>query len=204
MTPFNISFRKLLRKYIPQIDNEQLDKHESLFAARTQLMNDIKIIDERKWQNYLSQLKQHPITSISNESEEIFQNYSKQYNAVHELWLARRQFALEQGKYLQIPTSFTALYRYVETGFKYHLVQIKTLPILWINQLKYFLRNVGSGGFLVLAVVVALILLGLGALNLKNDRDREWPKPDQEQIWEGDSLKILPVPETDNSTNIQP
>jgi len=203
MTPFNISFRKLLRKYIPQIDNVQLDEHESLFAARAQFLNDINLFNKRELGEYI-QPEENPITNISKESEDIFRNYAKQYNAVHELWLARRQFALEQGKYLQIPTSFPALYRYIKTGFKYHLVQIKTLPILWMNQLRYFQQNLNTAGFLVLAVVVALIVLGLGALSLKNDRDREWPKPDQEQIWEGDSLKVLPVPETDNSTNIQP
>jgi hypothetical protein len=168
MLPLNLSFRRLILKYIPQISVEELERYENLMALRDQIFHE-KIIYKnnqlrpktpignnkeddpdqqgKNRKNEITKRERIPpdwdklLTEISNEIADIFVDYKKEFKAVLNLWSARRQFALAQGSLLQIPTTCKDLKRYIKKGIMFHWVRIKCLKVLWKNKIKYICQN---------------------------------------------------------------
>lgn len=141
MMPYNLSFRSLLKKYIPTLPIEKIDEHESLFSHRTQLKieHTYKMVPFPFLENpkeYLDKIKMK-IDTNTQKAEAILLPYKNSYNAAYQLWIAHREVALEQGNFLQIPTSLEGLTRFIGKVIKYQFVKIKTLPILWAYKIKY-------------------------------------------------------------------
>ncbi len=230
MMPFNFSFRLLLRKFIPQVSQEEIDRHESLYAFRNTLSQELDVVPEsdivvvdvqcykisedslkklkrakcsdeviekletmKKWdfaekENFLKFIEsvigkeqlnkyqpeilrcaenktQHrqdaetnreyqerinkKIKIVNDTANEIFKDFKKEFDAVQQLWIARREFALEQGNLLQIPTSLDGLKRFVGKGTNYVKIVVTTFPILRKNQVKYLLETLPFGKKLI-------------------------------------------------------
>ena len=144
MMPFNFSFRNLLKKYIPRLSKEKLDQHENIFAQRAQLQIEkrykmIPIPFLEKPDYYLNTIRER-VKDYTGEAEKILLPYKNSYNAAHKLWIARREFALEQGYLLQIPPTFQRFVRFSRKAVKYQFVRIETLPILWVYKIIYYLQ----------------------------------------------------------------
>src|SRR5262249_36091380 len=106
MMPFHPSFRFLLRKYIPQVANEDLDRHESLMALRLQLKLERNMPpgtptpdyrqavgeSSRDLRNRL--IREATVQANGTDGTGVFSGFEREFNAVHRLWTARRQLAL--------------------------------------------------------------------------------------------------------------
>ena len=152
MIPFNTSFRHLLQKYIPQISDSEIKKHEDFIGLRFHLFHEIGYIpteniferekglikDEMKYKEFIDGQKKEisdNIRNITNEANDIFENYrlSKKkdkhiYNNIHKLWIARQELLMEQGSFLQIPPTTESFCRFVKKAINYQLVRFSVLP----------------------------------------------------------------------------
>ncbi len=194
MLPLNLSFRKMIRKYIPQITSEDLNDYENLIALRHQVFQEINIVgdispsdptnepgkenennqprnnnsgnnkDNEPPQLYRKEL----IEQITIEANSIIKNYKKEFEAALKLWIARKQFALEQGYFLQIPHTGKGFGRFISTAYNYPKVQVKTLPTLWKNRTIYFFKNLSWGKVIAIVIAVVLIVIGFRAVNIKD------------------------------------
>jgi len=171
MTPFDDTFRRMLIKYIPHIDDKKIDKHEDIFAYREKVIQSHttmipeKYVDDflkyirklrtkpsKPWDKILDDIKEDALrpyrTSVEEDLEEktkqaadIFLSYTSSYNAAHKLWAARRRFAMEQGSFLQIRPTLKGIKRYFASAFNYWIVSIQTLPVLWRKKIELHFKS---------------------------------------------------------------
>ncbi len=142
------TFTTMLKQYIPVLTDEDLASYEARLVYRDLLRKQLYMIPKQ----YLSanghtrsngltkkanQMKER-IRQLSDETNQFFARHHKRsYYAAHDLWIARRRFALEQGHFCQIPDSIDRLDRYIRAVFRYHWTAIRTLPVLWVRKWKY-------------------------------------------------------------------
>jgi hypothetical protein len=102
------------------------------------------------------------------------------FDALHELWTARRNVALRQGGVLQIPRNWNELTTLAGALGTYYWVQIKTFSTLASNRIKNFPWR----SWVLVGVFVALALLALASLDKGQDgRDSKPPQsPDSTQV----------------------
>lgn len=163
MMPFNLTFRKLLLRYFPKLPPEALDRHESLFAYRLQLQHEKSFappdVDIKKQNPHRSpKQQQQPIEDtikrINEESAKIWEEngISKaDFDRVHDLWVKRREFALQQRRFSQFPPSG----KYLKAWKDYRAAQIRALPVYVKNHLLPTLAL----ALLVLALLIGFLLI---------------------------------------------
>jgi hypothetical protein len=220
MMPFNLSFRRLVLKYIPQLKSEDIDRHESLLALRLQLVHERnyappdllppgengddnddgephkpapddkksregegtgKPSGEQEESKSGKETGQQPgkssqnedddtpyqrdinkkIEHVSREAQAIVAPVARLFNAVQRLWIARRQFAVAQGHFLQIPPSVEGLVRFIGAGLRYTFVSAVTLPRLEINRVGYYIRNLSPLGIFIGIISVGLVVVAV-------------------------------------------
>lgn len=160
MLSLNLSFRRLVLKYIPQLISKDLDKYESLTALRHQISEDVRtlstadpIVNQKREDSKESSTHEANITIRKN-----FIPNVNNYKRVQKLYMAKRQYALQQGNYLQVPSSPSAFWKYINAAINYRNVQIQTLPFLWANRLIYFITNFWSQVSFGLVILIGIIL----------------------------------------------
>ena len=165
MMPFHPSFRFLLRKYIPQVSNEDLDRHESLMALRLQLRLERSMRPETTRPDYPQTQRKSPrdvrnqlireatVQANSTDGTGIFSGFEKEFNAVQQLWVARRHLALRPNPYSQTLSSLKRWKKLVESVLKYYSVRLGTFLVLETNRFRFFKRR-------ILAVTIVLVLVG--------------------------------------------
>ena len=131
MLPYNSSFRKMLRRYIPQVSEQQLRRHEELLGLRQELINESAYAGENDFGSYLESVQ-----VLSNGATEIFAGFEHLYEATEKVWEARRRFAYKQGNLQQIPGSFGELRGFVRAGWQYTATTWRYLPVLWWNRIR--------------------------------------------------------------------
>jgi hypothetical protein len=190
MTPFHPTFRRLLRRNIPQLKDEDLNRHEGLFALRHHLVLE-KHIGSREYEPPTKQLKkgrqkrekpqqdqpphQEPpekgidkdIAQATEQAQAIFVPYAREYEASLRLWVARRQLMLQQSNFFQIPFSWRRFKRLVAAIWNYRNVQLATFFTLAANRIKYYAQNLSVGKLLGIVILVALLIIGLYTLTPK-------------------------------------
>lgn len=153
MLPLNLSFRRLVLKYIPQLISKNLDNYESLTALRHQIKVDVKVFNWNQTRENASESSTHGVNVSVNSSDlSNIQNYSR----VQRLYIAKRYYALQQGVFQQTPASWDAFVKFINAAINYRNVQIQTLPFLWTNHLIYIFTNFWSQISFVLAILVAI------------------------------------------------
>ena len=218
MTPFNLSFRYMLRKYIPQLTDENIEEHEKLLTYRYVLQHELNFVPKKYLgypgqneteQNDSEQYKESinkRIISISKQARTIIEPYKEEFEALHKLWIARRKFALEQGHFLQIPPTLQGLGRYIRAAIHYQNVQIRTLPKLWINRLKHSIKNLSLPQIVIIVGLTLLIIAGLVAANSQfNGKPPVVSGIPDQTIKQGRRFKTIPlddyVSDPDNSAD---
>jgi hypothetical protein len=193
MTPFHPTFRRLLRRNIPQVRDEDLNRHESLFALRHQLVTDKHIVAEKYVlppqqgpQVQQQQEKPHEpsyqqppcqkgidddIADATSQAQAIFAPYARIYDASLRLWVARRQIVMKQGNFFQIPLSLRKIGKLIVAIWDYRKIQLQTLPTITSNRIK----NVSTIRVISFIVFIALLMGSIYALIPKK------PQPDQVQ-----------------------
>lgn len=178
MMPLHTSFRRTLRRTIPQLSYQELDRYESLIS----LINHLKFETSRGQEPPQQETKsneENPISPdrasdgslgetpvlpdpisdidlITGEANEILEPYEKQYRHSHRLWVARRQLAVQQGNFLQIPYTWRSFRLFLWAIWNYRRVQAVTAPVLAWNRFKYFVK-----GMVWWQISLLLVLLGL-------------------------------------------
>lgn len=155
--PFNLTFRRLLRKYIPQLSEDDINRYESLIALRTHIY----------FEGY-STKRNKAIKEITKKAQAIIKPVEPNFNRASLLWKAIREYSLVQGNILQVPPTLKDLQEYVKKNFNYRITQVITLPFLWFNKGKYTFTHLPSLKTITASVPTILILLGLvfGELNI--------------------------------------
>jgi len=195
MTPLHPRFRRLVRKYIPQLDNEDLDRYDGLVALRLELLEqrsllppkppeeeppDIRSAGRKRQQGESSAFPAAGspreeldafIDRVTRAANAILAGVREEFDAVHRLWMARRQLAYKQGGLLQIPTSWEELTGFVGALFNYYRVQASTFPILLGKRIK----NLSAGKILFYAAMVGVLSFSL--CNLAKQDDGRKPQP---------------------------
>ena len=165
MMPFHPSFRFLLRKYIPQVSNEDLDRHESLMALRLQLKLERNMRPETTRSDYSQTQRKSPrdvrnqlireatVQANGTDGTGIFSGFEKEFNAVQQLWTAGRQLALRPNPYSQTLSAPKRWKKLVESVLKYYSVRLGTFLVLETNRFRFFKQR-------ILAVTIILVLVG--------------------------------------------
>jgi len=129
MLTFAPAFRTLLLKRIRGLTDAQLTAYEALVALRHELIQ-LKARDPQNAERLQKQIDQ-----AGNRAYDQIKNYKDQFEALHELWVARQGFALQQSNYFQLPLNldwkrafinWSKLVCYGKTWLNYRLVQVKT------------------------------------------------------------------------------
>ncbi len=164
MTPLHLSFHRLVRRNIPQLLDEELNRYDSLIAFRHQLDQESSFLPPPK-----STLKRKDfIDQVSQEANDILRPYKREYEATVRLWNARRQAATRLGNSLQIPDSAMSLLNLIGAFLNYYFVAAVTFPVFAWNWIKFY------KGIIFIAVVVTLLGFGLREFIPPDQR----PKPD--------------------------
>jgi hypothetical protein len=160
MTPLHPTFRELVLRRIRRLDRLDLQRYESLLALRLDLVHHSSLApadDNNPDVNGKAQRgkgkypKQRPygklpectppppvprrkieelITQATTEANSIIAPHRTRFDALHDLWVARRQLALQQGNMLSIPTDWEGLKNLIVAILRYWRVQVKTYLIL--------------------------------------------------------------------------
>lgn len=193
MTPLHSEFRRLVRKYIPQLDAEDLARYEGLIALRLDLLQQRSLVPGRQSEDLGVSKKSAPgrpagavsssqvpgspreevdafIDRVTRAANDILAGVRKEFDAVHRLWLARRRLAYKQGGLLQIPTSKEELTGFLGALGNYYRAQAATFPILLGNRI----RNLSPGK--VLFYVAMAGLLSFSVCNLTKPDDGRKPQ----------------------------
>lgn len=188
MTPFHPTFRHLLRRNIPQVHDEDLNRHENLFALRHQLVIDKHIVAGKYVPRSTTSVTSaattgtaasaaapkvidEDIADATAQAQVIFAPYARVYDASLRLWVARRQMVMQQGNFFQIPLSLRKFGKLVQALWDYRKAQIQTFPTIAANRLK----KVSLIRVISFIVFIALLLSCLYALMPRK------PQPDQVQ-----------------------
>jgi len=186
MTSLHLSFRRLVRRNIPQLLDEDLSRYDSLIAFRHQLVlekslrppaNHVELSGKRRDKpSNPGPASQHPeptpkdfIDQVSREANDILRPYKREYEDSVRLWNARRRTAARLGNSLQIPDSGMSLIYLIVALLNYYFVAVVTFPVFAWNRIKFYYKEI-----IAIAVLVTLLGLGLRALSVPDQR----PKPD--------------------------
>ncbi len=177
MMPLHAAFRRTVRRYVPQLSSDDLDRYESLVSFINHLSverGSLKFstptkkgakkgkrspnVDETV--RTASHSEDLDILLLREEMKDILANYEDLYQKSRELWIARRQLAVQYGNFLQIPYTWRSLWLFMCANAKYRWVQFRTSPALTRNRLKYLWQ------FLAVTEKFAiLVLFGLLAVS---------------------------------------
>ncbi|MBC8184233.1 hypothetical protein H8E88_24325 [candidate division KSB1 bacterium] len=152
MMPLDLTFRKMLVKYIPQVTEYDLRKYENLVAFRHQIRHEQAV----------TAVGGDDIKTVSAKAQKIFEDKKadKYFEQVHKLEIAARLYALEQRKFLQITPTAKGGWNYIKKSFNYRLVQVQTLPWLWYNKITYSLRQLTFKKLAILVAAIVLVIFG--------------------------------------------
>ena len=173
MLPLQLSCRRMLRKYIPQISVQHIEEFESLLALTHQVHLERSVLPPKRksndFSNYVDcmdriihtikdKIRQIGKKATPDTEEGILVKHVKEIGAVYTLWVAQRQYAIELGQFLQIPTTFQSLGRLLKKALAYRIVHFKTMPVLIKNRFTYILRH-RSWIKVITAFVLAFIII---------------------------------------------
>ncbi len=189
MTSLHPSFRRLILENLSELDSEKLNRYEGLLALRLELVHQRSLTPA----SILGKGLRPVVTATRGEIDALIRKTTEQANriiapvrtefdALHKLWMARRNLAFRQGGFLQIPTTTKGLRFLFQATRAYFGTQREVFGVLT----KYRLRNKSNRKrLLAIAVLILLVLFGLDSLdrNRKPNDDRPPdPKPPDSTI----------------------
>lgn len=171
MTIFHPMLRRLIHRNIPQLNNHDVDRYDSLIALRHQLIQEKHISHSFKvltaTQQQFSKEIDNGISDTTKQAQAVFSSCAREYDASIRLWVARRQLLFHQGNFFQIPTNLQGIKRLVAAIGNYRKVQIQTFPVLAANRIRYFFKNLSISQVLGIATLLMLLILVFSALESK-------------------------------------
>lgn len=179
MTPLHFAFRKLILRNIRVLNNDDIDRYEGFLGLRLELIHQRDALPgvvepqqqtgggphpRRRYgplrqQGDLRERLTRLIERTSEGAHRIFEPHRRRFAALHDLWIARRRLAVQQGGLLEIPTTFTGLKRYLAALLNYQRVRVRTFPVLAAGRVRDFFQRHGTKRILLFAAVVVLLIL---------------------------------------------
>jgi hypothetical protein len=173
MTTLHPTFRRLLRRYIPQLRDQDLNRYEGLTALRHELVVTKHIAGDsvpsakRKRKGAAESYSpttpsdiDKDIAIITEQVQAIFKEPAKAYEASLHLWTGRRQLILQQSNFFQIPLSrrkWKAIWNF------YWTVRRETIIPITKNRIK----SLSLAKVISFIVLVAILLCSLFTLTPK-------------------------------------
>jgi hypothetical protein len=161
-----------------------LDRHESLMALRLQLRLERNMTPETTRPDYQQPvskstrdirnqlIREATVQANGADGTGVFSSFETEFNAVHQLWIARRQLALRPNAYSQTLSIQRRWRKLAGSVLNYHRVRLETLVVLEANRFQFFKRR-------VLVVVIALVLAGFALSQVVSSRLLERPQGPQ-------------------------
>lgn len=115
----------------------------------------------------------HLIDETTARANAIIAPYRAQFDALHQLWAARRNLALHQGGILQIPSSGEGWKRFASALGNYLLVQMQTFPVLAKSRIE---RPAFIGRWAAIAALVSILLYGISVLEKGGNANAPIPR----------------------------
>ncbi len=192
MLPFNPSFRRLLNKFLPQLRDEDLDRHESLIALRQQLLieRDLSPPPQIAGEQTAPALRDIAtlIERATQLADAILRPFRTEFRLLLRLYDHQRRQQLFKGRFTPFPTSpssFVQFVRHVAVGLVLEpLIYIR----IFILQIRRALAELTSAQGIAVAAAAALLLLGVITLN---NQTVGVPKPDISATAEIDSGRAV-------------
>jgi len=187
MTSLHPSFRRLILENLSELDSEKLNRYEGLLALRLELVHQRSLAPASiKGEGLGPTATRGEIDALIRKTTEqansIIAPVRMEFDALHKLWMARRNLAFRQGGFLQIPTTPEGLRFFFQATRAYFRTQREVFGVLT----KYRFRNKSNRKrLLAIAVLILFVLLGLDSLerNRKPNNDRPPdPKPPDSTI----------------------
>ena len=139
-------FRRLLHRQITDQTAERLGKHDRLMARRHQFRYEKHRLPSSADAAHFDQLTK-AAASI----------FDERYERLHRLWVLRRRLALEQGFFMQMPTSLSGLINFQKAYWKYAVAHLVNVPLLWWGRIKYEFR-IYPGRSITIAIAIGLAI----------------------------------------------
>lgn len=195
MTPLQFAFRKLLLRNIPKLTSDDLDRYDNLLALRADYIHQLQL--NSLPEEIIVHVKKSPIRKIvdlskkikatlqqaiprndlidavkisSDEVHQVIEPHRVRFEALHRLWIARRQLAAHQGNLLQIPTTLEGVKHLGEAIIDNTIVEIQTTRTLVKEKIRDLLKNKKKlviVCFLILILILCLLWFFLPKPGLK-------------------------------------
>ncbi len=139
MLPINPTYRRLIRKYVPQISKNDLEKYDSYLAY---CYHDKLIPSPPPTKSITAPGQEIPLPDSIKELLEKLNNLKKYIAATYQIWTARRDYAIQQKNLLQLTISFNSIKNNFGAALYYRYVLITRLPLLWYNKYGYYISRI--------------------------------------------------------------
>ncbi len=144
MLAINLSFRRMIKRYVPNLTEQTIINFESYVSLRHQLQEENRVFGQ-------SAARDSTIQTLDNQINNLVQTNYRLLRCLVRLYSARRSFALQHGHHLQIPATSADFSNYIQAAFYLLWVEVITYPVLvW----GYFQNNAPVAQYIVLGLVV--------------------------------------------------
>lgn len=158
MLPFNPSFRNLLRRFIPQLIDEDVDDYENAVSLWHQFRQEKNILDPRDPNNgVIDDL----VARAAGRTNEVLGPVRNEFNNLQRLYTARRRVGLSGGKFLQIPSSPGRFKKFVIDLLKLRWLHLKNFWFFVPRKLKYTWKNSTKGKVAMSGAMAGLLSVSL-------------------------------------------
>ncbi|MBN2091381.1 hypothetical protein JW964_17345 [candidate division KSB1 bacterium] len=140
MLPINPIYRRLIRKYVPQISKKDLEKYDSYLAYRYHY--ELKPLRRPPKQSIVAPGQEIPLPDAIEELLRKLKHFKKYIAATYQIWTARRDYAIQQKNLLQLTLSFNSIKKNLGAALYYRYVLITRLPLLWYNKYGYYIIKI--------------------------------------------------------------
>jgi len=185
MLPFNPSFRRLLNKFLPQLRNEDLDRHESLIALRQQLLIERDLAPPPIGIAGPAPMAiNDQIVRATQLADAILRPFRREFRLLLRLYDHQRRQELFEGRFAQAPTSFPSFVEFV----KHVAVGLVLEPSIYIRLLilraSRAVTKSDTAERVAFTATAALLVLGVLTFN---NQTVGVPKPEINPVVEIDS-----------------
>jgi hypothetical protein len=194
MLPFNPSFRRLVNKFLPQLRDEDLDRHESLIALRQQLLIERDLAPPPQIAGEQTAPAPRDIDTLIERATQladaILRPFRTEFRLLLRLYDRQRRQQLFKGRFTPFPTSpssFVQFLRHVAVGL---VLEPFIYVRIFILQIRRALAELTSAQVIAVAAAAALLLLGVIALN---NQTVGVPKPEISAMAEIDSGRAVHI-----------
>lgn len=163
MNPLNLTMRKLVHKYVPTISNANIYEVEKMVALRKQLAEHQTMLGGAASRS-LPRIVSAAETKESAIYKDEFAAHEENLKRIHKFWVAGRQLAVQQSKFVRVPMTWERWKRFWPAMLNYRKVQFLTFFQLNFCRLRCWRTNFTLKRIAVLFVMALPVILSVWLL----------------------------------------